>query len=277
MINAVLIDGVQVNNQYTFLSSVKDSVAAQIDLADYARGGRSGVALGKPFYRGFVISLEWTVIGNTYAKLLEQRDRLARFFRLKPDKTSSQFKTLSFVMVDGSIRQIEVVFSPYIGSISAENTTKTTIQVTAHTEREYFVSNDEFTSTVTVLNRGGFSVPFDVPFSLSNNPSGEETVINNLGNAEYYPTVTLTAPLTRPILINDTTGQQIEYTGDLETTDYLELDFYERTALLNGTTNALASINGDWWYLEPGNNNVRLSSSGTGAAEIVWRYAYRGI
>lgn len=277
MITAVTVDGVQVNNEYTFLSGVRDSTAAQTDLSSYSRGGRSGVALGNPFYRGFVIAMEWTVIGRTSEQLLQQRDRLARFFRLKPDKSANQSKILGFTMADGSTRQVPAIFSPYIGSIRSEDVNKTTIQITAQTELEYFVSSGEFNSTVNVLDLGGFAIPFDVPFAMDNAPSGTETVLNNLGNAEYYPTVTFHAPLDTPILINDTTSKQIQYSDELTSTDKLVLDFYERTAVLNGNQNALADISGDWWYLDSGNNVIRLSASGTGYAEIKWRHAYRGI
>lgn len=277
MISMVTINGVEVTNSNTFLSGVRDSAAAQSDVSAYSRGGRSGVALGNPYYRGFVISLEFTVIGSSMAELVEQRDRLASFFRIIPDKIISQTKDLGFVMADGSTRVIPAIFSPYVSQISPQDTTKSVIQVTAHTQREYFVSVDSFSDSVNVLDLGGFTIPFDVPFDMSNSPSGTPLSIQNQGNAEYYPTVTFYADLDEITLINDTTGKQIEYAGALTTTDELELNFYERTAIKNGTTNALADITGEWWYLAPGYNQIRLiTTTGDGYATIQYHHAYQG-
>lgn len=277
MINAVLVDGVQVNNEFTFLSNVRDSVAAQTDLQSYSRGGRSGNALGTPFYRGFIMSLEWTIIATNPNQLIQQRDRLTRFFRLRPDKTQTQTRMLGFVMADGSVREVPAIFTLYSGSISPNDTTKTVIPVIIHTELEYLVSQMEFVDTISVLNLGGFSVPTPVPLDMSNDPFGEPTVITNQGNAEYYPCVKFYAPLDTITLINETTDKQIEYSDELTSSDVLELDFYERTAILNGTTNVLGDITGEWWYLDPGTNVIRLVvSSGDGHAEIKYRHAYRG-
>lgn len=277
MIKNVLLDGVQINNESTFLSNVRDSISAQTDLQTYSRGGRSGVVLGTPFYRGFIISMEWTIIGRTYAELVEARDRLARLFRINPNKSVRQTKVLGFEMADDTVREVPVVFSPHVGSVSGTDTTKTVLQVTAHSELEYMTSNIEMVETFRPLNLGGFAVPFDVPFSLGNNPVGEPTVITNEGNSEFYPCIRLVAPLTTSTLINETVGKQIEFDGDLTNTDELILDFYERTAIKNGTVNVLGDITGDWWHLDPGTNIIRLVvGSGTGFAQIKYRHAYRG-
>lgn len=278
MIKNVFIDGVQVNDERTFLSKVNDSVAAQTELNSYSRGGRSGVALGNPFYRGFVLALEWTIIGRTQAELLQKRDRLAKFFRIKPNKAVAQTKTLAFEMIDGSVRQIPAIFSPYVGSISPEDTTKSVIQVTCQTEQEYFVSRDLIVSTVRTINLGGFEVPFDVPLNVAHDPVGEPTTISNSGNSEFFPLIRLYAPLNIATLINETTGKELEYAGELTDDDILELDFYNQTAVLNNNINALADITGEWWYLEPGDNIIRLvAGSGDGFAEVEHRHAYRGV
>jgi hypothetical protein len=278
MIVDVLVDGVKVNNEYTLLAGIRDGAAANIDINSYSRGGRSGVSLGLPFYRGYVIGMDWRVKGNTYAQLLQQRDRLARFFRVKPDKTIDQKRQLTFVMVDGSSRVVDVVFSPFQGSILPENTTSTIIQVSAMSEREFLVSSAEMSTVVNVLDSGGFAIPFDIPFSIANSPSTQPSVINNQGNAEYYPRIIAHGPLNQFTLQNLTTGKSFEYTGELLEGDELAIDLYERTAILNDNTNALADIAGDWFWLESGNNSLSLTTvSGNGYIEVFYRHAWRGL
>ena len=285
MIKQVLMNGVSVTNDYTFLSRVRDGASAGSDVQQYSRGGRSGITLGNPFYRGFVFQLEFTVIGRTPTQLLEQRDRLARFFRLRPDKTIKQTREISFVMADDSVRTAQAIFSPYIGSINARDTTRTVIQITGQTELEYLVSQQEFNQVINIVNLGGFAIPFDIPFNMANKDDmyqdeGGGVTINNLGNAEYYPTITVQGPLNIFSLINDTTGKTISYNGELLAEDTLILDMYNRTAVKNGITNDLLNIgnNPDWWWLDAGNNAIRLvAGGGTGSATINYRYAYRGL
>lgn len=286
MIQAVTIDGVQVNDDCTFLTNVSDSSAAQTELRTYARGGRSGVALGNPFYRGFVLSMEWIVACRSYSQLVAKRDRLAKFFRIKPDKTASQTRTLGFIMADGSHRTVPAIFTPYTGGIAASDVTKTTILVTANTELEYMISSNEMTQVINPYKLGGFSIPFDVPFNMNvsetdpYSQTGAAVTINNQGNAEYYPIITFNGDLNVFALYNDTIGKNIGYNGELLEGDTLVLDTYERTAVKNGTTNALADISGssDWLWLEPGNNVLRLvSAGGSGTAVVTYHHAYRGL
>jgi hypothetical protein len=278
MIVAVLVDGVQVNNAYTFLANVSDGSAAGIDINSYSRGGRSGVSLGSPFYRGFVIQMEWFINGGTAANLMAQRDRLATFFRVKPDKSATQTKTLSFVMIDGSVRTIEAIFAPFNGQISPQNVASCSIAVSAQTEKEYMVSSIESSEIVNVFDGGGFKVPFNVPFSLANYPSQSSTNITNTGNSEYHPWLEVHGDLDTFVLTNQTTGKQISYEGVLEIGDVLRMDLYERTAILNGNTNALADVNEIDWWLDPGVNQITLSTtSGGGYVEIFYKHAYRGL
>lgn len=284
MIKNVLLDGVSITNEHTFLSRVRDSASAVSDVQQYSRGGRSGVTLGSPFYKGFVISMEFTIIGRTTEQLLQQRDRLARFFRIRPDKTVSQTKRLGFQMIDGSVRTVPAIFSPYVGLIDPQDTTKTTISVTAQTELEYYESAQEFEQIIEVVDFGGFAVPFDVPFNMANidedpyQDEGGQSVINNLGNSEFYPIIEINAPLNIITLINDTTGKSISYDGELTGEQTLVLDMYNRTAVIDGITNALADITGEWWWLDPGTNAIRLvAGGGTGNAKIKYKYAYRGV
>lgn len=286
MIKQVLLDGVSVTNDLTFLSMVRDGASATSDVRTYSRGGRSGITLGLPFYRGFFIQMEFTIIGRTYTELVEQRDRLARFFRVKPDKEAIQSKVLSFVMANDTVREAPCIFSPYVGSVNSTDGTRTIIQVTAQTEIEYLTNPTDLEQTITIQDLGGFSVPFDVPFSIANKSGADYTdqggvsVINNLGNAEYYPIITFNGPLNIFTLFNDTTGKSISYNNELESSDKLVLDMYNRTAVKNGITNDLVYIDDspDWWWLDPGNNSIRLvAGGGTGNAVIKYRHAYRGI
>lgn len=279
------MDGVSVTNDSNiFLSSVRDAASALGEVNSYSRGGRSGVSLGNPFYKGITLQLEFTVIGNTYTELIQQRDRLAKFFRINPDKSAQQTRTLGFELADGSTRQAEAIFAPYVGSLTSSDINKTVVQVTCQTEKEYLVSAVEYTKKIEVSDLGGFSVPIDVPMDMSHTDDeySDETggeVIQNKGNSEYYPTITFTGPMNIFSLINDTTNKTLTYNDELQEGDSLVVDMYNHTAVKNDITNELSKIEGDgkWWWLEPGYNAIRLvAGGGTGYATVAYKDSYRG-
>lgn len=285
MIEKVLMDGVAITNDTNiFLSSIRDIASARGEVNSYSRGGRSGISLGNPFYKGITIQLEFTVIGNSYTQLIEQRDRLAKFFRINPDKTVQQARTLAFELADGSTRQADAIFAPYVGSLSSSEVNKTIVQVTCQTEKEYLVSSVECETQVDIVDLGGFAVPIDVPLDMANKEDdyADETggvVIRNQGNAEYYPTITFSGPINTFSLINDTTGKTLSYDDELQDEDSLVVDMYRHTAVKNEITNELSKIEGEgkWWWLEPGYNAVRLvAGGGTGNAKVTHRDSYRG-
>jgi len=279
MIQNVYIDGVQVNNDMTSLKSVSDVGAADIALDEYGRGGRSGRVLSTPFYRGFAISMEWFITARSYPDLITQRDRLARLFRLKPDKDTEQKRTLGFELANGVIKEIDVIFAPYRGNITPQDSTTSLLQINAKSEVEFFTSRTEKTATVGVYDGGGFGIPMGIPLDMSVSPSQQASVLNNEGNAEYYPLITISGELNAFDLTNETIDQTISYGVALESSDVLVLDMYNRTAVLNGSDNALANITGDWWYLDSGNNSIKLTTTGTptGSALITYKDAYRGL
>lgn len=279
MIQNVYIDGVQVNNDVTSLRAVSDVGAADIALDEYGRGGRSGRVLSTPFYRGFAISMEWFITARSYPDLITQRDRLARIFRLKPDKDTEQKRTLGFELANGVIKEIDVVFAPYRGNISPQDSTTSLLQVNAKSEVEFFTGRTVKTSTVGVYDGGGFGIPMGVPLDMSVSPEQQASVLTNDGNAEYYPLITISGELNAFDLTNETTNQTISYGVALESGDVLVLDMYNRTAVLNGSDNSLANITGDWWYLDSGDNSIKLTTTGTptGSALITYKDAYRGL
>jgi hypothetical protein len=105
--------------------------------------------------------------------------------------------------------------------------------------------------------------------------SSNAVTCTNEGNFPTTPTLRLDGPLTNPSVANETTGKSLELTYTLLTGEYLEIDFRDRTILLNGTASRYYTKSGDWWELIAGDNTVRLSTdSGDGNATLSWRDAW---
>jgi phage-related protein len=116
---------------------------------------------------------------------------------------------------------------------------------------------------------------------MANNPSGELSVVSNNGNAIAYPTFRVHGTFSTSFsLVNDTTNKVISFVGALGANDYIDLDFYNRTAIKNSNQSVLGSLIGDWWTLAIGTNQIRLTGSDqddTGTADIEFSDTYRNI
>ena len=88
MIDKVYLNGVQVDNSKRHLVSMKDTASSSIDIRDYKRGGRSGIALSIPFYRNFVMSMTWRILGSSSSDLVTQKDDFLKLWNLSPIKNS---------------------------------------------------------------------------------------------------------------------------------------------------------------------------------------------
>jgi phage-related protein len=92
--------------------------------------------------------------------------------------------------------------------------------------------------------------------------------------------ITFTGPLTSPKILNNTTGVWVQYNGTINTGDTVIIDCANFTCMLEGET-ALTSFRhgGDmnWFPIEPGDNNMVLTCTGSSAgsaASISYYPAY---
>lgn len=99
--------------------------------------------------------------------------------------------------------------------------------------------------------------------------------LNNAGNADTWPLVSVRGPGTNPTVVNYSTGQAIRLVYTIPTaSDFVVFDAFNRTVKLNNTASVYSGIdfiNSDWWALAPGDNEIRLyfDSFSTGASLTV--------
>lgn len=125
---------------------------------------------------------------------------------------------------------------------------------------------------------GGFVFPITFPLAFGTVQTGGKITCTNDGNYSVLPIVKMFAPLTNPKIRNNDDGQkEILINLTITGSDWLEIDFEEKTIMLNGTTsryNYLGSSPDDWWKILPGNNEIEFRDSGgntDGKAEIIFR------
>lgn len=280
MLNDVKLSGVSILNAQRHITGIKGLGSPEVDVQSFARGGRSGVALSAPFYRGHVFTIEFVIIGTSFSDYVDQRDAFLGMMRLQVDKTAEQKKTIEFVLADGSVRKSDVIVGYPKGDLDADRKVHGKFSVPFMSEREYLRGDDK-SATVYIFNGGGFAIPFGIPLDVSVTTGAQEQTLTNDGNTDSYPTVRVYGDMTSFDLVNVTTGKTLSCSEALATSgDYIDFDFYNQTAVKNGTTNILNNVSGDWFWLQPGDNVINLVTASTSAdarAEFTYQNAHLGI
>jgi hypothetical protein len=99
----------------------------------------------------------------------------------------------------------------------------------------------------------------------------------NTGNADAYPSITITGPLTNPSITDPATGRVVAYTGLVDVGQTLTIDMspFTRAVTLNGIDRITALSSAQWITIPP--NTTRLlqfAGSGTGTATATLRSAW---
>ena len=145
---------------------------------------------------------------------------------------------------------------------------------TAEGQTETTTSSDALTGT-----GGGLSFPKAFPWSFTGSAGGQVTVVN-AGTATAYPVLRIYGAASAPVITHAASGKKLTFTGSVGAGDYLEVDLFERTVKLNGTTNRLNLLditNSQWFGLGVGSNIVRMAAGSFDASarlDVVARDAF---
>lgn len=124
----------------------------------------------------------------------------------------------------------------------------------------------------------GITPPIIPPITLTSQTTGGSAAVTNLGTAETDPTIELYGPIVNPVIINSTTGHQLQLRNlQLDTTsNFVRLEFKTRQVFLEGVTlrpDLIDPINSTWWDagvpgLPPGTSTILYRGSGIGVPEM---------
>lgn len=247
---------------------------AKIDIKE--RGSYHGARLGNYAYGRRNLSIEGEIIGSDTDDYETKRRALSDACDLMSGLKTLTITTRAGITVTADVIVSGALEEPY----KAGDMIRGDFRLEFVAPYPFFLSSAENSQQITPFVGGGGAIPAAIPFSLAVGGSGAVTVAND-GNGEAFPTVTLYGSLENPSLLNETTGESLSIAYTLATsTDFIVLDFYNRTALLNGITNINQYVTGDWWRLKPGNNDIKLASASYSAgayALLEWFDTYLGL
>ncbi len=142
-------------------------------------------------------------------------------------------------------------------------------------------SQEEITKTVYIPSvEGGRIFPKTYPKTYGTIQVGGKITCTNNGNFSNLPIVRMYGPLSNPkIRNNNDDAKEILINMEVADGDYLEIDFEEKTIMLNGTTSRYNYLSNDskWWKIKSGNNEIEFRDGlgdTDGKAEIIFRHSW---
>lgn len=121
---------------------------------------------------------------------------------------------------------------------------------------------------------GGWVLPFTTPLGTPAGSSGSNSVtLPNSGDFETRPVVYVSGPCAAPSLTSTKTGQTVSFSQtSLNSTDTLEVDFYNRISRKNGNI-VLADVTSAWWVIPPGGTDMIYGGTFTGSSTATAKYS----
>jgi len=239
------------------------------------RGSTHGADLGVSLYGRRVMGIELEIIGNdptdyeTKRRALELACDITRGLQRVYITTRSGIDVICDAIVTGDFDL------PYTKGQMIFSTVR--LELTA--PYPFFNSKDQKSSLISLWSGGGWGLPFELPLDMSCGGDVIANVIND-GNTKSYPIITLYGQLEDATLTNETNDEAFSIDYDITDGSQVVIDTFNRTIILNGTTNLRQYFSGDWLSLDSGGNGIKLTATTYGYNALVlitYRDSYLGL
>lgn len=239
------------------------------------RGSTHGADLGVSLYGRRVMGIELEIIGKnttdyeTKRRALESACDITRGLQRVYITTRSGIDVICDAIVTGDFDL------PYTKGQMIFSTVR--LELTA--PYPFFNSKDQKSSLISLWSGGGWGLPFELPLDMSCGGDVIANVIND-GNTKSYPIITLYGQLEDATLTNETNDEAFSIDYDITDGSQVVIDTFNRTIILNGTTNLRQYFSGDWLSLDSGGNGIKLTATTYGYNALVlitYRDSYLGL
>jgi len=117
------------------------------------------------------------------------------------------------------------------------------------------------------------------PLTYGGGSLAPSAAVNNLGWATTYPIITITGPISNPVVGSTTQQASITIQGTYASTDTIVVDLAQRLITVNGNNARNLVAGGSTWFsAQPGSNSFYLTGTGyalgTTVATVAWYNAY---
>jgi hypothetical protein len=224
------------------------------------------------FYGARRFSFDGTVIGDTVADYASRRSLVQQAF----DAGQGE-QLITFTLSDGRSLTLQAVTVECDFPLQAGWPSAGQFHVEPEAAYPFYEAASPTSLTLTLQTGGGGTVPPPtMPMGLAMGSGGTAITTSN-GTTTAAPTFRIVGPVTNPTLRNNTTGQQLRFLHTLAAGEYLDIDVRNKTVHDQAGTNRYAAKDGDWWGIEPGNNELAFladSSAPLATATITYADTY---
>ncbi len=239
------------------------SPSLKVDIKE--RGSTNGADLGVKLYGRRVIGINMMILGQNPADYELKR----RALELACDITGG-LKRLEITTRGGLLVHTDVIPTaefdlPYKKGQLIFSDVR--LELTA--PFPFFESPTTNSNKITFFSGGGFEIDWEIDLDMSNGGTILQNITNN-GNTYSYPTIILNGQIEDATLTNETNGESFSLDYNLADGSQIVIDTYNRTILLNGTTNIREYFSGDWIKLNPGSNGIKLNATSNGVNASVF-------
>lgn len=248
----------------------------EIRTSSFPRSGQDGIYIPNQFIGSRIITFKGTLSSTNY-----ESQRRALLTAMKPTKVDGILQSKILKLIDLNNDEYRLNVQVQSVKMSMEEVSFARFMITCIAEDISIHSETQTTTTVETLSGGGWVYPIIYPITSDAGAGGVET-LNNAGDTETFPVITLTGTLTNPRLENTTTGKFIALTLSITTGVQVVIDMENRTIMQAGETNRLNTMSddSDFWSLQSGDNVIRLTTSiygESGTASVAFRSAFMGL
>lgn len=250
------------------------SPAPRQDVTD--RAARHGAIDRTLFYSGRVLDLQGVIWGTTELDAWKALDDLKGKLALGTTHTL-RFRRTGFL----DDEQLDVIVASTVDDGTSYDQPRAILYgVSLHAADPRIYTASLRTASydpAAAIEGGGFGVPLVFPLDFSSSGVASLLEVENGGNFETPPVLTIQGPVTNPILDNVTTGESLVLVYVLGSSDTIEVDIAARSVTLNGASrpDLLTSQSTQWWELAPGTNELRLRGTGMALGKTELTCAYR--
>lgn len=261
---------------------IKGLEGASIRLPSFLRPNVNGAFVPNQLYGGRLITFKGLVYANNVSDYQERRRALEAAVAISRDASGALMPLVLKMTTDDDLElQVNVYNKGF--DFPHKDMMNDRYKLDLFAPEFYLVSQEELNINAFVFQGGGFTIPFEIPFSMGVAGSTVSS-INNDGNSLAYPFYILRGPLTTPTFTNQTTGDSFALSSTLNAGEVVEIDTVRGTVVFRLTedgdpVNHRQYFSGDFAPLARGENIVNLitaSGSDTGLISIIYRHSYTG-
>jgi hypothetical protein len=221
------------------------------------------------FIRSKPATVSWPlyVYGDTHLQFVDRYRQIKRAFAMTLHRRT--VGTLRVARPDGTAREIDAYYQDGFTGESGENWLWAKAAISLFCPDGYWRDVDPVTILRNYVAGANYLAPFP---QVSDSLALGETVLNNPGDVDAWPTWTITGPATAISATNITTGYEFTITYTLLANEQITITTQQPTVRGPYGQNLVSAL--DWpnaylWSLLPGDNDVIFNVSGASAGTSV--------